>query len=162
MLRDLICFLAALWAEWKVLLTGGTISAGLVGWALSTGKAAPRNISWIVLGLTLALAAFFAWRKEWVRGDRGFIDVTVSELYRLYETGHTSIQKDAIIKPYVGKWIRARGRVRNVHTDFIFCYLTIGHFDGDNDWLTVITEVVPVLVECSGSRLAARYATCSC
>jgi len=51
-LRDLIRFALALWREWQVLLTGGSIVALLALWAFATGKTIPQNLAWLVIGLT--------------------------------------------------------------------------------------------------------------
>jgi len=117
-------------------LDGGTITAALELWSIFTGKAPPRIAGWLMLGLTLTMAAFLAWRKEWVAGDRGFIDITVPELYRLYRTGNTQIQSEAIIKPYVGRWVKARGRLDDVTRFSPLLYISIAGFDKD-DWLRV-------------------------
>jgi uncharacterized membrane protein YfcA len=64
MLRDFVGFLLALWKEWKALLTGGTILAVVSLGQKITGKSVPRSTNWLIFGLTLLLASFFAWRKE--------------------------------------------------------------------------------------------------
>ena len=70
--RDLAGFIAALWREWKILLTGGTIMALVAIWALGTNRALPYNFGWLVLGLTFIAAAFMSWRRAHLqtRADR--------------------------------------------------------------------------------------------
>jgi hypothetical protein len=120
MLRDFFAFLRAFWDEWKVLLTGGTIIAALALWTFGTGKAIPRAIDWLILGLTLMLAAFFSWRKQWVAGKRGFIDISPAELAKLCRD-RTTFQAAAVIEPYIGKSIRVRLFFNDAATLFPFC-----------------------------------------
>src|SRR5213594_4083700 len=62
--RDLVKYLAALWQEWKTLLTGGSIIAVANLLGLITRTSLPSNVNWFIVGLTLVLAAFLAWRKQ--------------------------------------------------------------------------------------------------
>jgi hypothetical protein len=83
-LRDFVSFLHALWNEWKVLLTGGSIIAALAIWGM-LGKSLPYHLGQLVIGLTLVIAAFFAWRKERIKYTclRDEIDATqlIGEIY---------------------------------------------------------------------------------
>ena len=63
-LRDLADFVWALWREWKVLLTGGSLIALVTIWALATGVAVPYNLGWLIIALTFIGAAFMSWRRE--------------------------------------------------------------------------------------------------
>jgi len=112
-LRDFANFLRAVWDEWKVLLTGGTIIAILALWQMS-GRSVPRNTGWLVIGLTLIFASFLAWRKEWIQNGRGFIEVYPETLARLVRGGMTDIYKDSLVKPYLHKWITVTGKLGNV------------------------------------------------
>lgn len=80
MFRDFENFVRSLWNEWKVLLTGGTLIAGIFIWSALVPRPLPRQTNWVILGFTLILASFFAWRKEWIRNQRGLIDIMASEL----------------------------------------------------------------------------------
>jgi len=71
MVKDFIEFTRALWEQWKALLTGGSIIALLSLWDFATRKVVPRSLDWLILGLTLLIAAFLSWRKEWLRFDGG-------------------------------------------------------------------------------------------
>lgn len=113
MLRDFVSFLAALWREWKVFLTGGSIVASLSLWNLMGWKPLPHSVNWLILGLTFILAAFAAWRREWVEAKRDFITVRPGELVRLFKSG-TTVQGDTLVQPYIGKRLRATGTVHDV------------------------------------------------
>lgn len=93
MLRDFFEFVRALWKEWQALLTGGSIIALL--WLLETviRKPAIPSVNWLIVGLTFMIAAFFAWRKEWIRGGQGLANRTPKQLIGLFE-GRTGIHAD--------------------------------------------------------------------
>jgi hypothetical protein len=110
-------FLVSIWAEWKVLLTGGSILAILSLVGLATGKTAPRNVNWAVLGATLILAAFAAWRKEWIQNSRGFIDVKIDEITKSVR-GVTDVYARIKRKPFLHKWVRITGTVSAVSPMF--------------------------------------------
>jgi hypothetical protein len=114
-LRDFACFALAVWAEWKILLTGGTIMAGLALWNSSVGRSLSPSVSLPVVGVTLVLAAFFAWRKEWIRGGRGFIVVDPKSLVKLFD-GRTDVYARTLIRPYVGRWTKITGEIRDIRT----------------------------------------------
>jgi hypothetical protein len=113
MLRDFLRFIEALWREWRVLLTGGSIFAGLALWTMATGKPVAQNVNWLILGLTLILASFFAWRKEWISGGSGFIEVDLYGLVQVF-SGRTKIQAGALVKPYIGKWVMIAGELNDI------------------------------------------------
>jgi hypothetical protein len=113
MLRDFVLFLYALWDEWKVLLTGGSIFALVAAWSLTTSRPIPSAVNWLILGLTLILAAFLAWRKEWIHSGSGFVDVDPARLYNLLRTG-SDLHVKAVLSPYIGKRIRVTGRLNNI------------------------------------------------
>jgi hypothetical protein len=128
MLRDFVCFLRAIWSEWKVLLTGGTIFAALTVFSLSTGRTLPRMVNWLTLVVTLILAAFFAWRKEWVAGNSGLLDVTPDELVERFEN-RTTTQVKAMLTPYIGKRIKIRGTLSNVRAGVLFTLVSLNDFN---------------------------------
>ena len=103
----------SLWDEWKVLLTGGGILAVLYITTVVTGKAPPRAVNWAVLGATLVLAAFAAWRKEWIRNGRGFITVNVEEITASVR-GVTDVYARIKTKPFLHIWIRLTGTISEV------------------------------------------------
>jgi hypothetical protein len=128
MLGDFARFLAALWREWKVLLTGGSLIAILALWSMGTGKSIQQSVNWLVIGTTLLLAGFFAWRREWIQNGRGLVNVTVDELMATFE-GRTSVQATTLVRPYVGKHIRVSGTLKQVSKlrfGSHFVYLDLG------------------------------------
>src|SRR6202171_3180592 len=128
-LRDLIRFALALWREWQVLLTGGSIVALLALWAFATGKTMPQNLAWLVIGLTFVMAAFLAWRKEATAAAnisqengcqsessvplRVFIEQDPQALCEIYDR-HTRIIADQMTSAYKGKWLRVEVEVAQV------------------------------------------------
>jgi hypothetical protein len=115
-IRDFASFLAALWSEWKVFLTGGTIVAVSEVWNLTGWKPLPHSVNWLILGLTFILAAFSAWRKEWIAAGRDFVMVRPAELVRLFNGG-TKIQGSTLVKPYIGKRLTVTGTVHDVQRE---------------------------------------------
>ena len=113
MLRDFKSFLAALWREWKLLLTGGGVFAVLSILNLGGWKALPQSFNWLILGLTFILAAFFAWRSEWIEAGRDFIMARPADLVSLFKSG-TKVQGEMLVQPYIGKRLRAAGTVLDV------------------------------------------------
>jgi len=113
MLRDFFEFVRALWKEWQPLLTGGSIIALL--WLLETVSRKPAipSVNWLIVGLTFMIAAFFAWRKEWIRGGQGLANRTPKQLIGLFE-GRTGIHADSFAKHYIGKRIRVKGSIVDV------------------------------------------------
>jgi hypothetical protein len=122
-LLDFVCFLRAVWRKWNVLLTGGSIIAFIAIYETVTGTRAPVPIGWMVLGATLVLAAFFAWRDEWLRTGKGFINLEPKELAQLIRN-RTSAQRDALTKEYAGKRIKINGKLADVSHSILFPWLS--------------------------------------
>lgn len=57
-------YVVALWRQWKVFLTGGTIIALAALYALTTGRSIAQPWGWGIVVTTFFLASFAAWRKE--------------------------------------------------------------------------------------------------
>ena len=85
MLRDFLAFVAALWHEWAVLLTGGSIIALLSLWNFAGRKPVPQSANWLIVGITFILASFLAWRKQYLDADKDFISRSPLELMQLIE-----------------------------------------------------------------------------
>lgn len=94
-------------------MTGGGVIAVLYIITVVTGKAPPRAVNWLVLGVTLVLAAFAAWRKEWIRNGRGFIAANVEEITASVR-GVTDVYARIKTKPFLHKWIRLTGAIFEV------------------------------------------------
>lgn len=112
MLRDFLSFVAALWHEWKVLLTGGSIIALSQLWQYFGGRPLPRHMNWLIVGLTMILAAFLAWRKQWMEADDKLISLCPTDLMRLIRS-RTFLHAEKATKPYLGKKIRVTGTFDN-------------------------------------------------
>jgi len=112
-LRDFSAFLRAFWRQWLVLLTGGSVIAVIAIWNLAGRGAPPQQVNWLILGLTLVLAAFFSWREEWIRAGRDLVDIDFSEVRRITD-GYTDIQSAQFLRKYVGKRYQVRAKIRNV------------------------------------------------
>src|ERR1017187_8028834 len=112
MLRDFLLFVAALWREWKALLTGGSIIAFEALWVLSGKPPLPQTANWIIVGLTMILASFLAWRRQWMEADKDFVHLSLAELRDLSRIG-TALHTKTVLKPYIGKRIRVTGTIRN-------------------------------------------------
>jgi hypothetical protein len=117
-LRDFGYFLAALWREWKVFLTGGSIVAAYSFWNLAGWKPLPQNANWLILGATFILASFFAWRREWIESGRDILVVRPTELVKLFASG-TNVHGETLVKPYIGKRLRATGTVYDVQRNAV-------------------------------------------
>jgi hypothetical protein len=113
MVRDFILFLLALWNEWKALLTGGTLIAAEAIASIARKKPMPSSVNWLILGVTLIIAAFLAWRKEWIQNGEGFVNVTPLQLVTLIEDV-TGVLADSRLAPYRNKWIRVTGTLMDV------------------------------------------------
>jgi hypothetical protein len=114
MLRDFMEFLRAVWKEWVVLLTGGSLMAVLALYQVVSGKPAPQNILWSVVALTLIIAAFLAWRKEWIASVTGSpVHIDAAKIVRPY-WDRTKIQADIYAKQYLGRHVRVRGILNDV------------------------------------------------
>jgi hypothetical protein len=112
-LRDLFSFLRALWTEWKVLLTGGTIIAALAIFTAVSTKPIPLATNWLILGLTFICASFLAWRKAWISSGSDLVDIDPEWLSDQF-SNRTRIQANVLIKPYLGKRIRVTGELRDI------------------------------------------------
>lgn len=133
MLRDFGDFLRALWREWKALLTGGSVIAALALWQMSTGRSVARRMNWLIVGLTLMLASFFAWRREWIHGGHGLVSLSPKQLTDLFD-GRTQTHANLYAKQYIGKRIRVTGEIYDVSTiTFFVCLL---HLKADGAWIT--------------------------
>jgi len=71
-------FLSAILHEWRVLLTGGSVVAIIMAYALATGRAPIQPVGWTALSLTLLGAIYQAWRRE-----RLAKDAAVAELHAI-------------------------------------------------------------------------------
>jgi hypothetical protein len=121
-LQDFWSFAIALWREWKVLLTGGSIIAVLAIWGFAGGKTLPTNLGWLTLGVTFILASFLAWRKEYhQRRDaatkRIFTDLRVDQLMS-FLGGRTHIEANRLMAPYLEKWMRVQCEVDDIRSSF--------------------------------------------
>ena len=99
-------------------LDGGTLIALLFIVGAIRNKPMPSNVNWLVLGLTLIIAAFLAWRREWIENGKGFIDATPLQIAKLV-WDVTGVAARSHIRPYRNKWIRVTGRLTEV-TDLVF------------------------------------------
>jgi hypothetical protein len=135
MLRDFARFLFAVWNEWKVLLTGGTLIALLFIVGALRNKPMPPNVNWLVLGLTLVAAAFLAWRREWIENGKGFVDITPEQLTNLVDSV-TRIAAQSSLKPYRNKWIKVTGRIQEV-SHLIFPYMFVRLLRGERPGIGV-------------------------
>jgi hypothetical protein len=124
-------FARALWTEWATLLTGGSIIAIVFIWSTASGKSVPPGVNWLVLALTLIIAAFLAWRKQAVfansstpiptsaaaKPKRVFVRESPESLMALCK-GLTSLMSEPIVAAYKGKWIKVSSDVLNVSKSF--------------------------------------------
>jgi hypothetical protein len=108
-----IGILLRLWAEWKVLLTGGSIIALVTLVQTARDKPISNRFGWLVLGLTLILSAFFAWRKEWIANGKGFVTIPAGDLMASV-TDLTGVYAKIKKRPYINKWIRITGEISEV------------------------------------------------
>ena len=113
MLRDFWPFLVALWHEWKVLLTGGSIVAVFTLWNLAGKKPLPQSVNWLIVGITLILAAFFAWRRAWIDAGRNIVTLRPAELTKLARN-RTSVHAETFVKLYIGKRIIVTATISDV------------------------------------------------
>ena len=75
LLRDIGSYARALWNEWVVLTTGGSIIAVIFGWEKLNGKSISTDVGLIVVNVTLLIASFTVWRYNRPEDDRTFIDI---------------------------------------------------------------------------------------
>jgi hypothetical protein len=112
-LRDFVSFLRALWHEWKLLLTGGSVVAIIALVNLFSGKSVPQSINWLATGLTFMLEAFFSWRREWINGGSGFVEIDFKSLPQIFE-GRTKPQAKALIRHLLGGRIKVTGVLEEI------------------------------------------------
>ncbi len=95
MFREFLEFLLSLWREWKALLTGGTIIAVLMLWQMASGKPVPSVFNWLVLGVTLLIAAFFSWIKvrTQLREANARVKSLESQFYMQCSVGDIQVQR---------------------------------------------------------------------
>lgn len=122
LLRDLQRFVEALWREWVVLLTGGTIFAIAALRGLLVGKPIPQSLAWPILMTTLGVASFRVWRRPTLNAgaasayqDRVAVPLPAGSLAALYR-GRTDAEADKLAEPFKGKWLKVAGTVHNVCT----------------------------------------------
>ena len=113
MLRDFWFFVRALWREWRVLLTGGTIIAVITLWTLVGKKPPSQNVDWLIVGFTLILAAFLSWRSEWIKAGQWFIELDPYAIARTC-SGLTELQTKERLRHYVGKRMKVTGKVSDI------------------------------------------------
>src|ERR1700734_1311714 len=85
-IRDFASYAVVLWQEWKVFLTGGTIIALVALYGFVTAKPFPAKVNWLVVGLTLILAAFSSWRKTVVTAEQWRRDLLVRAIWDMVHT----------------------------------------------------------------------------
>jgi hypothetical protein len=131
-LSDFVDFLLAIWREWKTLLTGGTIIAGLSIFHAVSHRPVSRDLTWITLGVTLLLAIFFSWRKQWARNESRFIKASPRQLMELRNGHPTEMHARAYIKQYIGRRIKTRAEVREVMGAWFLSLVFLTAEDGTN------------------------------
>src|SRR2546423_2884475 len=62
-----LLYAKALWHQWKVFLTGGSLMALTVIYSFATAQSVSRPWGWGLLAGTLLFASFGAWKEEYVR-----------------------------------------------------------------------------------------------
>lgn len=113
MLRDFVSFLHALWNEWKVLLTGGSIIALVTIWSAISRNSPPKGIGWVIVGLTLIIAGFLSWRKQWLQADGRVAEINLKDVCDAV-AGRTVVQAKSFVKPYLGKRVKITGILGDV------------------------------------------------
>ena len=116
-MRDFVAFLLALWKEWKVLLTGGSLIAIREIATQVFHKPVPPSITWLIFSLTLIIAAFLSWQKQWLQVKRDheghFEEIDLKELCQTI-VGRTEVQANVFVRPYLGKRVRITGVLSDV------------------------------------------------
>jgi hypothetical protein len=95
------------------LLTGGSILAIIALWQMATGKPIPQAVNWLVLGCTFVVAAFLAWRREWIEAGRSFIEAKPRDLVELCRD-RTEVHARSLTRQYLSKWMKVEGRLIDV------------------------------------------------
>ncbi len=124
--REFITFIVSLFKEWGTLLTGGALAAALSIWSIVSGRSTPLHIGWIFLWLTLIMAAFFSWRKQWREAENNFVQIGPAALMHLRKN-KTSPHADTILKPYIGKRLKLNANFMDI-ADVAF-FVKILHFE---------------------------------
>jgi hypothetical protein len=123
-LRDFASFLRSIWREWRSLLTGGSVIAILALWNMAGGRSISQSVNWLVLGLTLVLAAFLAWRREWISSGRGFVDVDLAGLEQLFH-GRAGVHQRSIERPVLGRFIKVTGTIEDMSIEMFMAFVRI-------------------------------------
>jgi hypothetical protein len=131
MFRDFGNFLRAVWNEWKVLLTGGSLIALTAIVSTVRGKPMPATVNWLVLGVTLMVAAFFAWRREWIFTGRGLVNIDIAKVTRLFRN-NTKVHANLRVRQYMGKRAMLTGKMYDIST--YLTTLTV-HLQADNEMI---------------------------
>jgi hypothetical protein len=132
-LRDLSAYIVALWREWKALLTGGSIIALASLWMYSHSKPIPANVNWLIVGLTLVLASFLAWRKQ-LRPPH-----TIAEIHRI-EVTNNALKRHGANAVDLLRFLRQVGViVVNQHGK--------GNFPAGTDYFKTAKPLLDVLME---------------
>jgi uncharacterized membrane protein YfcA len=113
MLRDFLFFLRALWREWVVLLTGGSILAVAFLWGALSGRSLRPNAVVGIVAITFLLAAFLSWRSQWVKAGQDIIHIDFPEIDQIY-AGRTSPQIRQLLRPYMGKRTTVTGKLASI------------------------------------------------
>ena len=94
-------------------MTGGSIIALVAAWGLVGGKPVPQGVNWLIVGVTLILAAFLSWRVEWIKAGQWFVDLNFKNMARACD-GLTGLQMEQVLHHYVGKRVKISGRLRDI------------------------------------------------
>jgi hypothetical protein len=87
-------------------------------WQGTSGKPVPPNALWVIIAATLIIAAFLAWRKEWIASTTGSpVTVDPAEIVRPYMGNRTQVQADIYAKQYLGRRVRVRAFLSDVHVE---------------------------------------------
>jgi hypothetical protein len=146
-IMEFSAFIKSLWEEWKILLTGGTPSAGLVFWGYASGRPLLHIIGWVFLAITFLLSVFFSLRKQWREAEKNFIDLSPSELVKLRE-GKSSPHAKTLMKPFIGKRIKVSGKFKDIED--LFYGVKLVHLDvadlriSARVWLLAGNKFVPI------------------
>lgn len=120
-----------------MLLTGGSIIAIAALWNLGGGKPLQRSVNWLIIGLTLILAAFLAWRREWIAAGRSITTVRPGELVKLFDN-RTEVHAHTLVKPYIGKRIKITGVIDDVaRAHGINSLFSFVHLKADGAYITI-------------------------
>src|ERR1700675_2557128 len=76
-------------------------------------RSIPQKVNWFIVGVTFILAAFFAWRNEWINAGRGFIDIDFAMIEKAFE-GRTTREADQMVRHYLGRRAQVTGALSEV------------------------------------------------